>query len=72
MFIRHLDNAGCNTRLLARLAGVPCPQMRGESGFSFSIWEKGDRWGHIDVVRHRVTEFDPALARHRVIFPVAE
>jgi hypothetical protein len=66
------DNAVPNTRTLARLAGVPCPQLREEGGFSFSIWEKGNRWGHIDVTRLQVTEFNPVSQRHEVIFPVSE
>lgn len=63
-------NAAPNARRLARLANVPCPPVKEDGGWSFAVWSCGSRWGHIDVTRNRVTEFDQQQRRHRVIFPV--
>ena len=64
-------NEASNTVRLARQAGVPCPTLRPEGGWSFAIWQDGPRWGHIDVTRWRVTEFDAVASCHRQIFPAA-
>lgn len=70
-------NAEPNARRLARLAGVPCPSLEEKSGWSFFVWADGPyggknepapRWGHIDLIQNRVTEFNPVTCRHEVIF----
>ena len=61
-------NAAPNARRLARLAGIPCPDFRADGGWTFAVWSHGPRWGHIDVTRNRVTEFDPVNQQHRVIY----
>ncbi len=63
-----MDNSIPNAARLARLAGVPCPALNQED-FSFVIWEDGPDWGHIDVVRNKVTRWNPETQRHERIYP---
>ncbi len=60
-------NAASNAAYLARLAGVPLPKIS-HNAFSFVIWEDHGRWGHIDLAKMKVTEWNPAASRHETIF----
>lgn len=63
-----MTNSHSNAATLARRAGVPCPKLR-SGEFCFAVWVDGPRWGHIDLVAGKVTEFD---GNRHVALPLAD